>query len=84
MSKVIIPIDEVIQMIKIKDPIIEIKGELIDNICTLDNKYIKNIEVLLYLNINTLKNILKTLNNINYTNIIDHSHIILSEDIIYY
>ena len=84
MTKVNISIKEIMHIFKFKDPIMKIKCELIDSICAFDNKYTKNIEILLYLNITTLNNILQSLTRIKHPNQINHSDIVLREDIIYY
>ena len=83
-----VSINEIIDMINLGEPIPKTKGELLETICALEPKYIKIIDQLLYLSLNTLTHLIYTLIESKYHNKksypLSNRQIVITEDIIYY
>jgi hypothetical protein len=86
MDKINISINEIIEMNNLIEPISKSKGELIQTICALDSTYYKKTDVLVYLNIYRLKELIYTILEIKYPTKAPNTYtdIVFTEEMIYY
>jgi hypothetical protein len=88
MSDLTVSISEIVDIINLGQPIPKTKGELLETICAFEPKYIKILDQLLYLSLNTLTGLIYSLLESKYPNKKTHPlsnrEIVITEDIIYY